>query len=197
MSTNASIARGGELTDETWADFVRRLRHHCKGAGVVDHGTADAIFIVQARRIIYGIDRDYTDRRVVISEDRDWFSPQEYWDGADKKTRADLNRKMREWVGSQFMKASESDQWEVLGELEDHTVTGWDERWEYVCSHFTKEAAEAFIRRKKHDYPKGLRIYVEAQLYCWEWNTIKAAIMDGRLALTPGVEAPARDGGEG
>ena len=37
---------------------------------------------------------------------------------------------------------------------------------------------------------EGLRISVDAQLYCWEWNAIKAAIMDGRLRLvneSPGV----------
>ena len=197
MSTIESIAHGGELTDASWADFVQRLRHHCKGAGVAEHSTADAIFIVQARRIIYGIDRDYTDKRVVICEDREWFSPKEYWDDADKKMRGVLNKKMEEWNGSRFMKAGESDQWEVLDELEDHTVTGWDDRWEYVCSHFTPEAAEAFMRRKQHDYRKGLRIYVDAQLHCWEWNAIKAAIMDGQLVLAQGAEAPARDGGEG
>ena len=50
-------------------------------------------------------------------------------------------------------------------------------------SHFTREAAEAFIKRKSHDYRDGLRIYVDANIYCWEFNAIKEALMDGRLVL--------------
>ena len=45
------------------------------------------------------------------------------------------------------MKADESDQWYVLAELEGHTVTGWDEQWVYVNTHFTHAAAEAFINQ--------------------------------------------------
>lgn len=190
MSEQAKIkpglARGDELNAETWADFVGRLHHDCVGKGVRDHCTADAIFIVEQRQIIYGLDTDYTDQRVVICDDSEWFSPQEYWDDLDEEERAALNRKMQEHADCQFMKANKDDQWEVLGELEDHTVTGWDDRWEYVNSHFTKDAAEAFIRRKKHDYPKGLRVCVDAQSYCWEFNAIKEAILKGRLVLAGG-----------
>lgn len=181
-----SLALGNELNAETWADFVGRLRHDCVGKGVRDHCTADAIFIVKRRQIIYGLDTDYTDQRVVTCDDSEWFSPQEYWDYLDEEERAALNRKMQEHADCQFMKASEDDQWEVLGELENHNVTGWSDRWEYVNSHFTKDAAEAFIRRKKHDYPKGLRVYVDAQSYCWEFNAIKEAIIEGRLVLAGG-----------
>lgn len=185
MTEKNSIATGDALTPATWADFVQRLRYHCKGEGVREHCTADAIFIVEAKRLIYGIEPGYTDNRVVIHDDSVWFSPQEYWEDADEEERAELHRIANEEHATDdgFLSLDADDQWCVLGELEDHTVTGWDERWEYVNSHFTKEAAEAFIRRKKHDYPHGLRINVDAQLYCWEWNAIKAAIMDGRLVL--------------
>jgi len=119
-----TLATGATLTPETFADFVARLRHDVAGEGVKDHYTADAIFIVQARK-----------------------------------------------------------QWSILDALPDHTVTGWDEKWEYVSAHMTKDAAEAFIQRKKHDYRKGLRVYVESQCYCWEYNTIIAALMSGELVL--------------
>ena len=55
-------------------------------------------------------------------------------------------------------------------------------------SHFTKDAAEAFIRRKKHDYGE-MRVYVESQYYAWEFEAIKAAILDGTLTYTPKVAA--------
>lgn len=180
-----SLARGDELNAETWADFAERLRHDCAGAGVRDHCTADAIFIVEQRRPVYGIDLDYATRRVVVCEESEWSSPREYWDDCEDQHEL-LDLRAQESWDRDFLELSEDDQWGILGELEEHTVTGYDERWEYVNSHFTKDAAEAFIRRKKHDYPKGLRVYVDAQSYCWEFNAIKEAILKGRLVLAGG-----------
>ena len=77
-----------------------------------------------------------------------------------------------------------SEQWDILAKLPEHTVTGWKEEWEHVNSHFTKDAAEAFIKRKKHDYREGMRVYVESQYYAWEFNAIKSAILSGRLVYS-------------
>lgn len=186
-----SLATGQELNTATWADFVTRLRHDCVGAGVRDHCTAAAIFIVQARRIVYGLDTDYSDNRVLIDHcnEGEWFSPKDYWDDQDEDERAVLNKAMQAWSSCQFMKADESDQWHVLGEMDGHAVTGWCENWEYISAHFTKDAAEAFIRRKKHDYRKGMRVYVDSQYYAWEFEAIKEAILKGTLAFTPKAAA--------
>ena len=184
----ASLATGAPMTADTWADFVRRLRHDCIGDGVEDHCTADAIFIVQARRKIFGIDLDYTDKRAVIFDESCWESPQEYWDAHDEYGQSTLNRIAMEEHESHFLDLGHYDQWEILGGLDDHYVTGWDERWEYVCAHLTRGAAEAFITRKKHDYPDGLRVYVEAQTYSWEFNEIKDAIMRGLIVFQPEIK---------
>jgi len=181
---NQTLARGIALDQATFDDFVTRLRHHCRGQGVSNHCTADAIFLVERSELIYGLDTDFTDNRVVTCDDSEWFSPSEYWEDCDKDQRAELNRKSQEHCSKQFMKAREWDQWEILSELDDHNVYGWDQRWTFVNMHFTQEAAEAFIKRKKHDYPKGLRVYVDAQSYCWEFNAIKEALMGGRLVLS-------------
>jgi hypothetical protein len=186
-----SLATGAKLDSVTWTDFVTRLRHDCQGEGVHDHCTADALFIVQARRIVSGFDTDYTDQLLVYCDDSSWYSPQEYWDDHDERVREKLNVLAHENAGTEllgFMEIPESDQWDILGDLEDHTVTGWHEQWEYVNSHFTKDAAEAFIRRKKHDYRDGIRVYVESQCYAWEFNAIKEAILAGRLVYS---DAPA------
>lgn len=179
-----SLAHGAPLSTESWADFVARLRHDCVGEGVRSHCTADAIFKVESRERIYGIDKDYTDKLAVIFDDSVWFSPQEYWDDLDEEGRAALNRVAQRWSECDFLERDEDDQWDQLGDLDDHRVTGWDESWEYVCSHFTKDAAEAFIERKRHDYRKGIRVYVDAQTHCWEYNTIKEGILQGRIGLT-------------
>ena len=147
----------GVLNEETWVDFVNRLRHDCKGEGVRNHCTADALFVVQAKRIIVGIDRDYTDQICVCDSDSIWYSPKEYWDDLDddQKERLNVNSKCEE--GNLFMDLCESAQWTILEDLDNHTVSGWDYRWDYINSHFTKAAAERFIERKKHDYGNGMR----------------------------------------
>lgn len=181
---SASLAYGATLSNETWADFVARLRHDCVGKGVHDHCTADAIFKVECRTIIYGIDRDYTDKQAVICDDSTWFSPQEYWNDLDDEQQSRLNLVVQQSHECDFLELDERDQWDLLDEIDDHCVVGWDEKWEHVNSHFTKDAAEAFIQRKRHDYRKGIRVYVGAQTYCWEYNTIKDAILQGRIGLT-------------
>lgn len=179
-----SLATGNPMSVETWSDFVDRLRHHCNGQGVKWHHTASALFTVQARRVDYGYEIDYAEGRVVCLEDRSWFSPKEYWDDLDEDDRALIDERSQDESECSFLDMDEDDQWELLSECDDHTVTGWNHRWEIVNSHFTKEAAEAFIRRKHHDYPE-LRVYVESQYYAWEFEAIKAAILDGTLIYTP------------
>lgn len=181
LQAQPSLATGAELTSGTFANFVQRLRHHVQGEGVSWHHTADALFTVEARRIIFGIDPDYTSNLAVGVDETMYFSPQEYWDNADESTHERLNKESHASHDADFLGLDESDQWRILGDLDDHTVSGWDERWEYVNSHFTKEAAEAFIQRKKHDYRHGLRVYVEAQVYCWEFNAIIKGLLNGDI----------------
>lgn len=180
-----SLAHGDSLTPETFNDFINRLRYHCKGEGVSDHCTADAIFLVEQRVYVYGIDRDYTDQLAIIDHEGDgdaFRSLDAFWDDRDDEQKEELNRLAQEHAGMDFMELRCSDRYDILEDA-GMSVTGWDERWDYVCAHFTKEAAEAFIRRKGHDYRAGLRVYVNAQVYCWEWNAIKSALIDGRLVL--------------
>ncbi|MBM5458730.1 hypothetical protein H8F21_14275 [Pseudomonas sp. P66] len=183
-----SLADGDDLTPATWADFVQRLHHDCVGDGVRSHCTAEALFTVEARRLVYGIDSDYSQDLVLTCEDREWFSPEEYWNGLSEAQREGLDRSMQELEEKNFLDADEDERWEILGKLPEHSVVGYQETWEYVNSHLTKDAAEAFIRRKKHDYRKGLRVSVESQIFAWEFNTIKNAVLTGRLQL---VDAPA------
>ena len=180
----SSLANGAGLNADTWADFLARLRHHCNGQGVKWHHTAAAIFTVQQKRIDYGYEPDYAEGLAVCLEGSSWFSPEAYWADLDEDERAEIDCALQEDRECDFLDLSTDDQWEYLAELDDHTVTGWNKRWEIVNSHFTREAAEAFIRRKQHDYPE-LRIYVESQYYAWEFEAIKAAILDGTLTYVP------------
>lgn len=179
MSDIKTIASGAELTQETFDDFIARLRHDCIGEGAKEHITADAIFTVQAKKYIYGIDPDYCNRLVILRDSSRWENPDDFYDD-----HADWDiAKQLELAGLKFKDLDEKDKFELIEEIEGVVVTGVSEHWEHVNSHYTKDAAEAFIKRKKHDYRDGLRVYVDAQVHCWEWNAIKKALIDGKLIL--------------
>ena len=147
-----------ELTKETFDDFVARLRYHNRGEGVSDHYTANPVFIVQKRERIYGLDPQY-------GSDYVWCDTANEYDEADAKTAKRLD--------ALDNGCRETGKWEKIYYID---------RWNYVCAHFTKEAAEVFIARKKHDYDK-LRIYVESQYWCWEFNDIIAGLLDDKIAF--------------
>lgn len=152
-----SLATGQPLTQESWEDFVKRLRHDCVGEGANDHCTAEAIFTVQELRRTYGFTEGYASDFVYVREDGE----EGEWD-----------------TWKEFLEANVMD---VYGKK-----VYYQEHWEYVNTHFTKEAAQAFIDRKKHDY-RALRIYVEAQVHCWEYNTIKQGILNGTIVFTDAI----------
>lgn len=177
-----SIADGGKLTPETFADFIERLKYHHRGEGVSRHITADPIFMVQKQATIYGLADDYCEAKIVHYEDCEWGSPQDYWDDADEDVQSELDSMAQEMWAKDFLDCDVDDQWLLLADLDNHTVCGTRKEWQHVNAHFTREAAEAFIRRKQHDYPP-LRVYVESMCYGWEYQEIIAALCDGRLAL--------------
>ena len=163
-----------ELTAESYADFVERLKHHNHGKGVDDHHTSNPIFIVQTLERVCGIDLGY--------------GPKHYWSDSDGEI---------EWNDEEF-KAILAEYVEDGGEHDDFDLSydssvvldntiifqkiGYHETWKYVCAHMTREAADAFIKRKSHDHRK-LRVYVDSQYYCWEFNAIINGMLSGRIKL--------------
>lgn len=184
MST-PTIAQGAALTPETWDDFVSRLHHDCVGEGVRDHCTADAVFLVQKRVKSYcaeGCDGEAFD--IYCSGDGETCNADNWYDWLSEVEKRRLDA---ECAGN-FLAASKYDQINALREIcPNADVHEFNWSWEFVNQHFTKDAAEAFIRRKKHDYPDGLRVYVDCTYYSWELNTIKAAILSGQIGF---IDAP-------
>lgn len=179
----------GILTPDTFADFVERMRYDCKGERARDHCTADAIFLVQHEEKIYGIDPYFcdTDSMVVWSDDWKWFSPKAYWDGLDTEGRVKLRALSREAYDCTFLKADPMQQWDLLGDLPDHTVTGYQKQWVTINTHLTHAAAEAFITRKAHDYGP-LRVYADSSYWSWELKALRQALMNGELVYQPKVK---------
>ncbi|MCK2122068.1 hypothetical protein [Pseudomonas sp. PNPG3] len=179
-----SLAKGDALTADTWSDFVARLRHDTVGERRHDHCTADAIFLVQMEEKIYGLDKEYADEDnlVIFCDDWKWFSVADYWNDADDHQKAKLNRMSQDEHGCKFRRADPRDQWVLLGELPEHRLLAYQTQWTTVNTHLTHAAAEAFIKRKQHDYPP-LRVYADSAYWAWELKTIREAILNGSLAF--------------
>ena len=194
MSDKPSLARGAELTPDTWVDFVARLHHDCVGEGVRDHCTADAVFLVQ-KRVWRVVPDGYGGRPVIFNGCESSESPEIFFAGCCEKNKSKLN----EFCDGDFLGADGYEQGSALNaHLPDYSLVYEQEGWETINQHFTNDAAEAFIKRKKHDYRDGLRVYVDASTYSWELNTIKAAILSGHIGFIPGAKraAQAAQGGE-
>lgn len=186
----STLSTGAPLTKETFNDFVERLRHDCVGERVQDHCTADAFFVVQNKIRVYGLDKGYSDKRVIYDSGNncDYETPLEYWNDCEDEEQHSLNMLAAERGECTFLELEENDQWGIFedGEVEDHSVIYYEEKWEALNFHFTHAAAEAFIERKGHDYG-DLRVYANAHTYGWEYNAIKHALLDGRLQFVPTI----------
>lgn len=143
-----------QLDKTTFGDFISRLRSHNRGEQVHYHCTRDHLFIVQKRVRHYGIDLKYDPQTIWVLSD-------------DKELEYETYEELRD-AATEYETENECslDEWDFRFDdeitLNGKTVfekIGYIETWDYVCAHFTKEAAEAFISRKKHDYDK-LRVYV-------------------------------------
>jgi len=167
-----------ELTKDNYSDFIARLRNHNHGEGVEYHCTANPIFIVQSLKRISGIDIDY--------------DPSYFWtdsDGEGEWTEEEFSAELAEFVAD----CGEHDEFdpnrdrvvERGGEMLFQKI-GYHDNWEYECAHLTREAAEAFIKRKSHDHRK-LRIYVDSQYWCWEFNSIIGGLLSGKIGLIEGL----------
>ena len=175
-----SLAKGAALTAETWADFVARLHHDCVGEGVKRHYTADATFLVE-KRVWQAVPEELSDIRRILTDGHE-ETPEAFFEDLDAEEQAALN----EAAGGSFLDADGYDMHAALEKLyPDSTLYFVEEQWEFVCQHMTRDAADAFIKRKGHDYREGLRVYVDASSYSWELNTIKSAILDGRIGFIP------------
>lgn len=175
-----SLAKGADLTPETWADFAARLHHGCRGEGVNDHYTADAVFLVQKREKSY-LPEDVDGEDYEIYSDSETYSGEEWYESLEADTQKRLDA---ECEPKGFLGATIFDKTMALNEVcPEARLFEFNWRWDFVGQHFTKDAADAFIKRKKHDYRDGLRVYVDCSYYSWELNAIKDGIMDGRIGL--------------
>jgi len=178
----------GELAKESFDDFIERLRYQVRGAGVNEHVTDSATFVVQRKRLITGIDKDYTDNTLLILDDSYNFDFDDFASGFDDEELDQLIIEGAPITLADGVYSCESDR-DLFDWVEDNksydwnaTHAGYDYIWEYVNHHMTKEAAEAFIQRKKHDYGE-MRVFIGSAYWSWELMAIMNGLLDGKIVF--------------
>lgn len=112
-----------------------------------EHCTADPIFMVEKRRLLSGLDTDYT-------ENIGWFNDGERVDAEE----------------SAQLEAA----YEETGEVpQDYVRTGIAEEWEHHATYITQEGAQAFVDAKGEDF----RVYVDSGYRNKEWRDLRAFLL--------------------
>ena len=112
-----------------------------------NHYTAHPIFLVQQRRRFYGLDPNYCDNIVWLHEDEAVEVP------------ADLAAQLERGYNG--------------GEPDGYRRTAYVDTWEFVQCFFTRQAAEDYINRQRHNM-KDPRVYVDSGHRNPEWQTLRA-----------------------
>lgn len=125
-----------------------------------DRYTADPIFLVQRKVIIYGMDSDYASSFCYASDDGDGhsiFSGDEY---------EELDRK---FLSHQPLE---------LEEQGTFNRVGYKENWEFVTACFTEQGCKDYIRRNGHNCGET-RIYADSAYRNQEWIEMREYLMKG------------------
>ncbi|MDE9483647.1 hypothetical protein KKI93_18235 [Xenorhabdus bovienii] len=178
MTDFTSLADGGELSRETWDDFVARLEYQHKGAGVDRHGTAHPSFTVRERVRVAGNEDD----EVGICYDGEGYY---CIDSLLKTLGEEKKREITEYAQDEYFSdwddCSDTEKAESIKYiLEDSYIFYWKYDYKTVNTHLTREAAERFIARKQHDHGE-LSVYVKSFYWCWEMRTLIDGILTGKI----------------
>lgn len=186
---NPSLATGAPLTEQTFSDFVERLRHDCIGDGVNLHHTSDPVFLVKQKVRVFVPAKASDHKCIFDGEAGSTFDTiKDFWDNLEPLEQEFLNLCALHSGDCSFLELREADQWGLISSgaaefvLYSVQVRYYVDEWQTVNQHFTRDAAEDFIKRKGHDYGE-LITYVDSSYWCPEYNAIRQALMDGRLVL--------------
>lgn len=148
LEADLAAARKFAATNELRAigELLRTQDNQC---------TADAIFVVERKRIATGFDTDYCDSHQIVwaIEDSMYFEGEDYF----KELEEEFER-----TGKQ---------------REDHTRTGFIVHWDFVQLFFTQSAADELISKHGHKYDGELRVSVESAYRNKEFQTVRNWLM--------------------
>lgn len=169
-----SIATGATLTKETFDEFIQRLKYSYSEKGCC--ATSHPVFQVREKYKEWGIGDDYNnDGWAYILDDCQFFSKSEFIQHLSDNfdLSSEEAGQLNNLLPDDLLEASKK-------YVEGGFICNYRIIERVIGSHFTIEAAEAFIKRKQHDYQK-LFVYVESAYWCWEFKEIVTALLDDRL----------------
>ncbi|WP_168389485.1 hypothetical protein [Acinetobacter indicus] len=179
------------LTYTSWQNLISELieshkKHNCS--------TANPIWMVQEKKITYGMDSGYADEsKWIIDGDYEYVSAQELFDGLDAAVKHEVNGYSVKEHDELFNDLEEDDQDEILETVASELNYDWSkfyyvEDWVNVQAFLTRHDADRFIKRQSHHYGE-LRVYVESLWRSPQLKDLVQAILDGELKLIKGAEA--------
>lgn len=183
LKKNKSMSRGESpsLPLFDYVDFLKRLRYHNLGPGTDQHLTTNPLFVVKQKVLDLGYSLDYTNKIAIVDAITDHisYSLEDFVKDLTVEQRKTLDTLTEN--GVPFADQSANNQIDILQNSYRYKVTGYVERLEFVNCHFTREAAKAFIDRKRHNYGP-LVITVTSQKDCFEFNSVIHAMLNNRIS---------------
>ncbi len=178
------ITTGAALNSKTFADFHQRL---LAAQNPANHGTSQPIFCVYTKEYIYGVDPDWhSEAEACVTDGSNETTYTDFNAYYDSLSESDQSLLDEQATSCGFKGLCPEDQFEAIRLAEVGYTTYRSQiinRW--VSAHFTPEAAQAFIKRKQHDYPYGLEMVVNSSYYCHEFNAIRYAFLTNNLHYLP------------
>lgn len=177
----------GVLTKDTFNDFIARLHHDVRGAGVDNHYTADAIFNVMENKMIVGIDPDYANETGYFDEEGQLYkTTKEFFDSLDEEVKEVLKAKLDKVADGEsnwYDSISASDFVAIVSDALNVNVmfTGYSCELRHVSTHLTDEAAEAYIKRNTHNHSGKMVVYVQSRYRSPEFTAIINGLLDGKI----------------
>ncbi|MFV5374663.1 ead/Ea22-like family protein [Acinetobacter calcoaceticus] len=174
------------FTPETWAEFTQQLKQSWENDNA---GTDSPIFVVQSKNIVWGLDpaSDSVEITNIVDVDQEskYKSVEEFFDSLKAAEKHDLNGLAIDEEDELFLDIKASTQINILSDWNERNVNICHGKyfWEDINCHLTRTAADAFIKRKSHDYGE-LRVFVKSLYWCDEFKNLLNAIISGEVGLT-------------
>ncbi len=174
------------FTPETWAEFTQQLKNSWEKDNA---GTDSPIFVVQAKNIVWGLDPTHDSVEITnivdVDQDSKYKSVEEFFESLKATDKHDLNGLAIDEEDELFLDIKASTQINILSDWNERNVYICHGKyfWEDINCHLTRTAADAFIKRKSHDYGE-LRVFVKSLYWCDEFKNLLNAIISGEVGLT-------------
>lgn len=175
------------MKKEEFETLIERLKYWNESEeGINSHGTDGPIFDVQEKVRIYGLDSGYSDYFEFGKGETYFDSISDFLESIDDEEELEIiNQCWGKYFDQKPVRLKdfpEDTLIKFLGDCCDYQKVYYKEDWKHVNTHLTREAAQTFIDRKKHDYTE-LRIWVSSLYWCWEFKDLIEGLVNGDIIL--------------